>query len=193
MRDIIIYEILIPALNKLYHTDYDNIHFGVSERNVCARLAHHMENIMRSYDNRNHKSLFRKYFADVEYNRMGDGEKKQYENNLHRPQYMVSDLLIQSRGRERNYLAVEMKRKGCSTNTERDKDRQRIASLVSSRKKETDSSCVHDTLIGAFIVYSPKDVTVELYENENGEGVMTGELYFSYCHNNRCLLMLSRE
>ena len=59
MRDIIIYEILIPALNKLYHTNYDNIHFGVSERNVCARLAHHMENIMRSYDNRNHKSLMK--------------------------------------------------------------------------------------------------------------------------------------
>ena len=46
-RDIIIHDILIPSLKRLYQRDYDNIRFGVSERNICARLAHHMENIMR--------------------------------------------------------------------------------------------------------------------------------------------------
>ena len=45
MRNIIINEVLIPALRKLYETDYDNIRFGVSERNICARLSLHMENI----------------------------------------------------------------------------------------------------------------------------------------------------
>lgn len=49
-RDIIINDILIPSLKRLYQEDYDNIRFGVSERNICARLAHHMENIMREYD-----------------------------------------------------------------------------------------------------------------------------------------------
>ena len=34
---------------------------------------------------------------------MGNGDLKQYENSKHRPKYMVSDLLIQSRGYERNY------------------------------------------------------------------------------------------
>ena len=49
MRDIIVQEILIKSLTRLYEMDYDNIRFGVSERNICARLAHHMENLMRKY------------------------------------------------------------------------------------------------------------------------------------------------
>ena len=46
-NNIIVNDILIPSLKRLYQVDYDNIRFGVSERNICARLAHHMENIMR--------------------------------------------------------------------------------------------------------------------------------------------------
>ena len=42
---------------------------------------------------------------------------------------MVSDLLIQSRGYERNHLAVEMKRKG--NNRHANEDRERLASMVS--------------------------------------------------------------
>lgn len=66
---IIINEVLIPALHILYMEDYANILWEVSERNICARLAHHMENIMRSCKD---KDLFQEYFADVEYNRVGD-------------------------------------------------------------------------------------------------------------------------
>ena len=125
-RDIIIYDILQPSLCRLNEMDYDNIRNGVSERNICARLAYHMENIMRSCDNR---TLFENYYADVEYNRMGNGELKRYENSEHLPQYMVADLLIQSRGESRNLLAVEMKR---STNYEnRKEDRERLEALVS--------------------------------------------------------------
>ena len=29
-RDIVIYDILIPSLKRLYKVDYDNIRFGVS-------------------------------------------------------------------------------------------------------------------------------------------------------------------
>ena len=116
MNEIIINDILIPSLKKLYQVDYDNIRFEVSERNICARLAHHMENIIREYDRSNNTNYFLKYFADVEYNRMGNGDLKHYENSEHRPKYMVSDLLIQSRGYERNLLAVEMKRKGNNKN-----------------------------------------------------------------------------
>lgn len=50
MRDIILNEVLIPSLRVLYEMDHDNIRFGVSERNICARLAHHMECLMRKYD-----------------------------------------------------------------------------------------------------------------------------------------------
>lgn len=171
MKQIIINDILIPAINRLYQIDFDNIRFGVSERNICARLAHHIENIMREYDQQHDDSPFKGYFADVEYNRMGNGDLKQYENSMHRPQYMVSDLLIQSRGYERNLLAVEMKRKG--NNNKVNEDKERLMSLVSSANNDMGTRCVHDTLLGAFIVYSSEEVLIEFFENVNGHGKMT--------------------
>lgn len=99
---------------------------------------------------------------------MGNGELKMYENSEKRPRYMVSDLLIQSRGYERNYLAVEMKRKGNNRHVKEDMDR--LASMVSSSNHETETRCVHDTIVGAFIVYDKNEVSIQLFENENGEG-----------------------
>lgn len=126
-----------------------------------------MENIMREYDSSHSTKYFRNYYADVEYSRMGNGELKIYENSEKLPRYMVSDLLIQSRGYERNYLAVEMKRKGNYRNA--NDDRERLASMVSPAPHGMHDSCVHDTLVGAFIVYGIKGVEIELFENVNGE------------------------
>ena len=170
-RDIIIHDILIPSLKRLYQRDYDNILFGVSERNICARLAHHMENIMREYDCSNNSNYFCSYYADVEYNRMGNGDLKQYKNSEHRPIYMVSDLVIHRRGYERNYLAVEMKRKGNDLNA--NDDRERLASMVSPAPHGMHDRCVHDTLVGAFIIYGVEGVKIELFENVNGRGENT--------------------
>ena len=176
MQEVVLNDVLFPSLKRLYDVDYENILYGVSERNICARLAHHMENLMREYDKKYGDDIFSGYFADVEYNRMGNGDPKHYENSEHMPKYMVSDLLIQSRGEERNMLAVEMKRKGNNRGVR--EDRVRLLSLVSSSSVRTDRRCVHDTLVGAFIVYSPKDVRVELFENVDGRGTMTCVRYF---------------
>ena len=73
-RDIIVSHILIPALQRLYKKDYFNIRIGVSERNICARLAHHMEIIMHE------NTDYMDYFADVEYNRKNDGLVKHFDN-----------------------------------------------------------------------------------------------------------------
>lgn len=178
IRAIIINEIMIPSLQKLYKVDYDNIRFDVSERNICARLAHHMENRMRKYDRDHERKFFRKYYADVEYNRMGNGDIKQYENSDHLPKKMVSDLLIQSRGKEPNFLAVEMKKKKNELN--RDDDRQRLKALVSPVPVDHRLPCVYGTLVGAFIIFSPADVVIELYENVNGHGEKTGEIPLQY-------------
>ena len=177
-NNIIINDILIPALKRLYQVDYDNIRFGVSERNICARLAHHMENIMRDYDSSHSTKYFRNYYADVEYNRMGNGELKMYENTEKLPQYMVSDLLIQSRGYERNYLAVETKRKGNSRNAK--EDRERLSSMVASRPKNEEQRCVHDTLVGAFIVYGINNIKIDIYENRSKKGELTNSLELCY-------------
>lgn len=157
MKEIIINHILFPSLQRLYQIDFDNIKNGVSERNICARLSLHMENLMREYDRKHNVKFFECYYADVEYNRMGNGEMKKYENSEHRPQHMVSDLLIQSR---RNLLAVEMKRTGNKKHV--DDDKKRLESLVSSPGLQTISNqCVHDILVGAFIEYAPNGIKID--------------------------------
>lgn len=186
VQEIVLNVVLIPALQYLYEFDYDNIKFDVSERNFCARLALHMENIMRRYDAGKDNPLFAKYFADVEYNRMGNGDIKRYENSEHLPKEMVSDLLIQSRGEAPNYLAVEMKKKKNRQN--REEDRVRLKSLVSPKPTRRDLPCVYGTLLGAFIIYSPKDVVIELYENKNGRGALAKTITMTYDKTRRCLL-----
>lgn len=162
MRDIIQHDILIPSLKRLYQEDYNNIKYGVSERNICARLAHHMENIMREYDAKNRTSFFTSYNADVEYNRMGNGDLKFYEDSQKRPRYMVSDLLIQSRGYEGNLLAVELKKKG-STKKDIEVDKKRLTSMVTPGAFSHQTGCVHDSLLGAFIEYSIKGVNMDFF------------------------------
>ena len=72
--------------------------------------------------------MFKKYYADVEYNRMRNGDIKQYEDSRKVKQKMVSDLLIQSRGIERNLLAVELKK--TKNKDQRDENRDRLKSIV---------------------------------------------------------------
>ena len=179
-KDIGLNTILIPSICILYKEDFSNIRFDVSERNICARLAHHMENIMREYDAKNRTSFFTSYYADVEYNRMGNGDMKYYEDSLKRPKYMVSDLLIQSRGYEGNRLAVELKKKG-STKQAITKDRERLNSLVTSGSLSQLTGCVHDTLLGAFIIYSKDGVDMDIFEFSSNEGKVIPRKYSLRC------------
>lgn len=177
---LVLHNILIPSICKLYKEDFSNIRFDVSERNICARLAHHMENIMRDYDAKNGTPFFTFYYADVEYNRMGNGDMKYYEDSLKRPKYMVSDLLIQSRGYEGNLLAVELKKKG-STKKAIAKDRERLTSLVTPGSLSQLTGCVHDTLLGAFIIYSKDGVDMDIFEFLSDEGKVIPRKYSLRC------------
>ena len=179
-KAIVLHNILIPSICILYKEDFNNIRFDVSERNICARLAHHMENIMREYDAKNRTSFFTSYYADVEYNRMGNGDMKYYEDSLKRPKYMVSDLLIQSRGYEGNLLAVELKKKG-STKKAITKDRERLESLVTPGSLSQLTGCVHDTLLGAFIIYSKDGVDMDIFEFSSKEGNVIPRKYSLRC------------
>lgn len=165
----LIEQILIQSLKRLYEIDEPNIKYEVSERNVCARLAHHMENVMREYDQQNNSYYFQNYYVDVEYNRMGFGDLKHFEAYRHESKYMVSDLLIHSRGYEGNLLAIEMK-KPCNRKTV-EEDKKRLKSLVTPPSDESPLDCVHGTVLGAFIVYSIKGFDVELfyYSDEDDE------------------------
>ncbi len=177
-KHLIINDILIPSVQKLFEVDYMNIKFGVSERNICARLALHMENIMREYDVVHDTCIFADYFADVEYNRMNNGDLKTFENNERKPQYMVSDLIVHNRTPSPNYLAVEMKRVGNRKNVHTDKER--LMSIVSSDLYNASNISVYNTLVGAYIEYSPKGVNVIIYEDCGGRGVETAAIVLRY-------------
>ena len=179
-KAIVLHDILIPSICKLYKEDFSNIRFGVSERNICARLAHHMENIMRDYDAKHRTSLFTDYYADVEYNRMGNGDMKFYEDSQKRPRYMVSDLLIQSRGYEGNLLAVELKKKG-ATKEARDNDIKHLKSLVTPGSLSQLTGCVHDTLLGVFIIYSKDGVDMEIFEFSSEKENVVSRKYSLRC------------
>ena len=185
-RNIIIYDILQPSLLRLYEKDYFNIRNGVSERNICARLAHHMEIIM---DRSNH---FNGYFADVEYNRKNDGTIKHSEGYKKVSLTMVSDLIVHKRNADNNLLAVEMKR--WNNYDKRKEDRDRLKSVVSSPEEEK-GDCVYDTTLGAFIIYSAGKVLVEFYGKVNGKGDWIGKMEFQCrLEGNRCLsLEIIRE
>lgn len=161
MNKELIENILIQSLKRLYQIDELNIRYEASERNICARLAHHMENIMREYDQQHKSCYFDGYYVDVEYNRMGFGDLKHFEDYKHVSHYMVSDLLIQPRGYNRNLLAIEMKKPHNRKTV--DQDRERLKSLVSPSSDESPLECVHGTVLGAFIVYSINEVDVELF------------------------------
>lgn len=179
-RDIIIYEVLIPSLQRLYKVDYQNIFNGVSERNICARLAHHIENMMRKYDREYGQRLFYGYYSDVEYDKMNGRDPKRYEDRQHEGKRMISDLLIHSRGVPRNYLAVEMK---CKKNyRKRREDRDRLKSMVRC-VDNPELPCVYNTIVGVFVIYSSSDVKIEIYEDVNGQGEKTNELWFDYHPN----------
>lgn len=170
-RNKIIYDILIPSLHKLYEKDYFNIRIGVSERNICARLAHHMEIIMHE------SNQYKDYFADVEYNRKNDGTIKHSEGYKKVSLPMVSDLIVHKRDAENNFLAVEMKR--WNNYDKRKADRDRLESIVSSPMPESrNDDCVYYTTLGAFIIYSSNKIKIEFYENMHEQGTLTGIMVF---------------
>ena len=187
-RDIILRDILLPSLHRLYEMDNNNIRFGVSERNICARLAHHMENIMREYNNRN---LFENYYVDVEYNRKNDGTGKFYESQQKVPFPMVADIIVHKRNAEHNLMAIEMKR--WDNYDKRKEDRKRLMSVVSSPKTEVrDKNCIYDTTLGAFIIYSPKKIKVEFYEKMGENGTYSGYMLFECKMNETDFLSLEK-
>ena len=51
--------------------------------------------------------------------------------------------------------------------------------------------CVYGTLVGAFVIYSPEDVMIELYENVNGKGERTEVILMEYDKVQKTLVTLN--
>ena len=149
-------KILILGIKELYSHDFKNIDDEVSERNLCARLAHYMECILKRNEN---LSLFSRYFVDVEYNRMANGHPKMIANDQNK---VVCDLLIHSRGQLEldNLLAIEMKKGNSKINSQKDKNRLKLLTTW-----EENLECVRNTMLGAFVRIKKKSCEIEFYED----------------------------
>lgn len=151
-------EILIQGLQELYSQDYKNIDDGVSEMNLCSRLAHYMQCLLKC--NLNHIE-FEHYFVDVEYDRMGKDNSKRVSSN---PRNIRCDLLIHSRGikTQDNLLALEMKKDSNSSNVEEDKSRLKA---LTTWNEYSDDSFVCNTILGAFVTIEKSECTIDFFQD----------------------------
>lgn len=124
----ILEEIFNQSLEEFFRLEADNIVNGVSERNLCARLAVILEKFTRE-----HKK-YKNYFADTEYNRKQNGEIKTIFKGKSKVVKITCDLILHSRGKSiksDNLIAIEMKKNGQSKSS-KNEDRARLSALTKS-------------------------------------------------------------
>lgn len=116
------------SLNDFISSDLPNILANLNERNLCSRLAIHMNSNLPRYE-------LSDYFADTEYNRNNGAIKTIIDENTE----IVTincDLILHSRGQNPatdNLIAIEMKKSiGKKEDKEKDKIRLRALTKTSS-------------------------------------------------------------
>ena len=174
MKKNILLNMLKRAINILYETDYENIKLDVAEQNVCARLALHLENLMREYDNSHTRKMFKDYYVDVEYNRMVDLNGKKHKKAIIYPsgikETIICDLLVHSRGKVKkqdNLLALEMKKTKNEDSV--DSDQERLMCLILPAPNDSQCKSMYNTLLGVFLEYNENECNMICYEYFDGE------------------------
>lgn len=114
------------TLEEFLQLERNNILSGVSERNLCARLANYLETNAKN-------SGLKDYYADVEYNR-NQGMIKTILDDEQKVIVINCDIILHSRGENvgrDNLIAIEMK-KSERPEEEKNKDRDRLRALTKS-------------------------------------------------------------
>ena len=150
MKEIrkIVLSLLHNSVEDVYTLDGVNLNDGVSEWNICARVAMYMEKRMRAYDFVHRTSLFKDYYVDVEYNRSYGGTPKIVDGHNVRV-----DLIVQTREETKpNYLVLEMKK---PDNPEKRVDDEReLYRMVRPREEGTPDCYNCGSYVGVFIDYN---------------------------------------
>ena len=144
----IVLSLLHNSVEDVYTLDGVNLNDGVSEWNICARVAMYMEKRMRAYDFVHRTSLFKDYYVDVEYNRSYGGTPKIVDGHNVRV-----DLIVQTREETKpNYLVLEMKK---PDNPEKRVDDEReLYRMVRPREEGTPDYYNCGSYVGVFIDYN---------------------------------------
>ncbi|MDQ2070484.1 hypothetical protein [Natronospira bacteriovora] len=120
-------QVFNEALQAFFEAEAQNILSGVSERNLCARLAMPLQ----VFANENG---YPGYYADPEYNRKQNGRVKTILDDDMQVVTITCDLILHSRGevmRKDNLIAIEMK-KSERPEEEKISDRSRLRALTKS-------------------------------------------------------------
>jgi hypothetical protein len=173
-------EIFYPSFERFVQRERINILKGVSERNLCGRLALSLEEEVR-------RAGLQGYYADPEYNRMQDGRIKVILDENGREVSITCDLILHSRGQifaRDNLIAIEMK-KSDRQNQEKEKDRVRLRALTKASYDENlwtadgrslpDFVCGYELGIFMELDFQKRHVVIEEFER----GVAVGSRAFS--------------
>jgi len=126
-------DVSLEAMQRLFRDAFGefcagethNIRSGVSERNLCQRLAFPLERAA-------YAAGLEQYRADVEYNRANDDSVKAIVGQHLEQVTITCDLILHSRGAvpdQDNLIAIEMKRSS-HPEGEKAKDRHRLIALT---------------------------------------------------------------
>jgi hypothetical protein len=166
-------EIFNATLKIFLDQEAENISSGVSERNLCGRLALYLDEQVK-------KHKITGYFVDAEYNRMQNGRIKAILDDDFREIYICCDFILHSRGLIRsqdNLIAIEMKK---STRPEAEKinDRYRLRALtkdsfdkVWSFDGKTDPEYVCRYILGFYIVLDINGRACKVEQFEKGRNI----------------------
>lgn len=153
----IVLSLLHNSFEDVYTFDGVNLNDGVSEWNICARVAMYMEKRMRAYDFVYRTSLFKDYYVDVEYNRSYGGNPKIVDGHKVRV-----DLIVQTREETKpNFLVLEMKK---PDNPEKRVDDEReLKRMVRPRQEGTPDYYNCGSYVGIFVDYNKDEYWGKIY------------------------------
>lgn len=155
-------QLFFHANHLMFKRDLSEIKRDVSERSICANLKEMISYLLPYYG-------LHGYYADVEYNRVGEKDVKQtLIDGI--PDNIVCDLIVHSRGKKRkdNLLCIEMK-KSYATKASKQADKDRLIALTSHNLNvvNDDIHYVADYSLGIYyeININRKIIILEFYEN----------------------------
>lgn len=154
------------ASGKFLTREFALVRKNVNERALCSRLAQHLESAKD-------RAGLDKYYVDVEYDRHGELRKTLFNTSTGKPENIVCDLLLHSRGEQKldNLICLEMKK---TSGKDKQTDRERLQALTSPNPEGDYPKHVWDYQFGYYLEVDVRVASVLIEEYRGGKLVEAG-------------------